>query len=474
MLVNATIIIIEDNPTPTSAYYSSNFLVIPTNNEQLDEEVRAARVIGSKLALPLPLLPQQQETATAQGLDQEVQVEEEEAKIPDDNNNNNNDRSSNPVEEENDEQKKVNSSLIAGIVGASGAGMVAMIAIGILVWQNTRQRPHQLSSNKDTIGSPNEKHERKKGPLLFSLPGEPMMAAAEVNASHGTTAAFNSHFNKWERQEQQQQQCHVSKFPSSTTYSTLFPTLATTHNVDNDNNNNNTNGTTSKHHEEEEWSSDTGSSESLSIRNLSTYDSTEENKAATDATTSIPKQQQQQSNGVESTLSLNYSHPSMIQPQVLNDALPSQQKQKQREVPMIDKDRKFQLSLVNKKLLHYPARSRHGFASTSMKSPYKEDQNDDLQGGMVSYDLDKLFYPSETKRNSSSSSSASVATIMSEDCPPEQHQLIRLIRQHYHVTPFDLPPSRFLPLQNCPFQLVTRQSILDDPEKRQGVHEIPE
>ena len=88
---------------------------------------------------------------------------------------------------------------------------------------------------------------------------------------------------------------------------------------------------------------------------------------------------------------------------------------------------------------------------------------------MTSYNLDKLFYPSETTATNSSSST----TIMSNNQQPQQNQLIRLLRHHYFVTPFDLPPSSFLPLQNCPFQLVTRQSILDDPEKRQGVHEIP-
>lgn len=41
------------------------------------------------------------------------------------------------------------------------------------------------------------------------------------------------------------------------------------------------------------------------------------------------------------------------------------------------------------------------------------------------------------------------------------------------VTPFDLPPTEFLPLQNCPFPLVSRQSVMIDPSKRQGIHKVP-
>ncbi|KAG2222404.1 hypothetical protein INT45_006926 [Circinella minor] len=450
--INATIILIEDNPTPTSAYYSSNFLIIPTNNEQIDEEVRAARVIGANLGLPLPPLPHQQDASPAQQMNQE----EEEAKIPEDNNN---DRSLNSIKENNEnEQKKANkSNIIAGIIGASSSGMVAMIAIGILVWHNSRRRQHLLSSNKDNPDSPKGNNERKD-PILFSLPGEPMIARAEattttLSSSHEASIAAAS-FNEWD----QQQQRNIFKFPSSVTYSALFP--ATTNTTAN---NNNSNRTTSNQHEEE-WSSDTGSSESLSIRNLSTCDSVEENTAVTDTITSVHNKQQRmkQSNLVGSTLSVIHSQQSTL------NSLSSHQKQLNPSV--IDKNNKNELSLVNKKLLHYPPRSRHDLASSSIKNSDKEN-HDNASNEMSSYNLDKLFYPSEVATTNSSLSSSS--TLMSNNHQPQQNQLIRLLRQHYFVTPFDLPPSRFLPLQNCPFQLVTRQSILDDPEKRQGVHEIP-
>lgn len=52
--------------------------------------------------------------------------------------------------------------------------------------------------------------------------------------------------------------------------------------------------------------------------------------------------------------------------------------------------------------------------------------------------------------------------------PPKQQQ--EATTSHSFVSPLDLPPTEFLPLPNCPYALVSRQSILDDPIRRQGVY----
>lgn len=43
-----------------------------------------------------------------------------------------------------------------------------------------------------------------------------------------------------------------------------------------------------------------------------------------------------------------------------------------------------------------------------------------------------------------------------------------LLRPARPVTPFDLPPDTFIPMQNCPFRLVSREEILQDPVRRLG------
>ncbi|KAI9256547.1 hypothetical protein BDA99DRAFT_561988 [Phascolomyces articulosus] len=424
---NSTILIESTTSTLTAPSYSSNFLIVPTNNEQ-DEEVRAARVVESNLAHPPP--PAQQHHVSTTPL-----VEEVAPKFPDNGFNT-------TADQEPDQQQNLNKNVIAGIVGASGAGMVAMIAVGILVWHNARryrQQPSNKPSPKGRGGSDNE----RKSPMLFSLPGEPMIAS-------DTVPTGNSYFHDWDQHHQHQS---ISKFPSST-YSALYTTA----------HDDTINGTTSlqtNNHHEDEWSSDTGSSESMSIHNLSTYYSVEENSTVT--TTTIRQQQHQTvppsqlAPSVAATipLSISSSHQSTIHSQALNE--PKQQKE---EPDVLDKDLKHSLSLVNRKLLHYPARFRHGFTSSSAKILDQVNSDDDEKSdtATISYNLAHLFYPTESQLDA-------VALTITDQL--EETDLTR----HYFLTPFDLPASRFLPLPNCPFQLVTRQSILDDPEKRQGVHE---
>ncbi|ORY96422.1 hypothetical protein BCR43DRAFT_491677 [Syncephalastrum racemosum] len=53
--------------------------------------------------------------------------------------------------------------------------------------------------------------------------------------------------------------------------------------------------------------------------------------------------------------------------------------------------------------------------------------------------------------------------------PPQQR-----IHNNKPLTSFDLPPTAYMPLQNTPFRLVSRQSVMDDPVLRHGVHENAE
>ncbi|KAI9316172.1 hypothetical protein BX666DRAFT_2121837 [Dichotomocladium elegans] len=46
-------------------------------------------------------------------------------------------------------------------------------------------------------------------------------------------------------------------------------------------------------------------------------------------------------------------------------------------------------------------------------------------------------------------------------------------REIIPATPLGMPATQFVPLQNSPFHFVPRLSIMLDPEKRQGIHEIP-
>lgn len=103
------------------------------------------------------------------------------------------------------------------------------------------------------------------------------------------------------------------------------------------------------------------------------------------------------------------------------------------------------LSYPLKKLLHYP-RCHMPQPLPPVASPAP---TTDTNGSEQQYHLDRLF-----------------------TLTPEQQQRTRM-NQTGMVTPFDLPPTEFLPLQNCPFPLVSRQSVMIDPSKRQGIHNVP-
>ncbi|KAI7886897.1 hypothetical protein K492DRAFT_233102 [Lichtheimia hyalospora FSU 10163] len=105
------------------------------------------------------------------------------------------------------------------------------------------------------------------------------------------------------------------------------------------------------------------------------------------------------------------------------------------------------LSYPLKKLLHYP-RCHMTQPPPSVSSPAPTTNSSTSEP----YHLDRLF-----------------------SLTPEQQQQQQRTRMNAAgmVTPFDLPPTEFLPLQNCPFPLVSRQSVMIDPSKRQGIHRVP-
>ncbi|KAI8146333.1 hypothetical protein BJV82DRAFT_601406 [Fennellomyces sp. T-0311] len=352
-------------PTVTTSSYnqsiipiSSNFLVMPTDGLSADDEVRAARVA---------------ETHHPTTIDDDHR----EPKFPDDEITN----------KEESQEQQLNKNIIAGIVGASGAGLVAIVAVGIFVWHSQKR-----SSTKD-VG-----YNEPKSPILFPPTTEPAIA----NSS--------SYFDEWDQRQQEIRQS-VDKFPSST-YSAIY--RATT----------NDSGDRSRvngpsHLREVTWSSDTGSSESMSIRDLSSF---AENSTINNEPTRPPA-------SFQSVTQSDYAH-----------SVASSER-----IRILDKDERHTLSLVNRKLLHYPAVSRLNTASSSKKTTDDNASECSLQ---------RLFQLPDTE-------------LSNEEQPP------MLPTSHRFTSPFDLPASKFIPLANCPYTLVTRQSILDDPQKRQGLHEIP-
>ncbi|KAI9492291.1 hypothetical protein BDB00DRAFT_873557 [Zychaea mexicana] len=435
----------------SASYRASDFLIVPTASEQ-DEELRAARVVETNLVAAQPHHPKSPSTKL---IDDEGNQQQQLPKFPDDDIQNN-------AAEEPQEQQELNKNVIAGIVGASGAGLVAVIAVGILVWHTQRRT--------STTGGDDKKlcdNDTRKDPKLTSLPpGEPMIVSATF-------------FDDWDQHQHDIHQS-ISKFPSST-YSAIFAATApngssalhddTANDVITQTNNN-----LGEH--ETAWSSDTGSSDSMSIRNLSSY-------SVEDSSTTTNTRQQQQfitttrPNPIALVPSVNSHHQSTTdsiaestirsRPSSTSEREQQQHQQEpQKQISILDKDDKYALSLVNRKLLHYPARSRYGFATSSTTIQRPEEKASMSDTAMTSsYNLERLFYPS----SSSSGYTHSFPPLTSSD--KQEEEINSDENNGQFVTPFDLPASTFLTLPNCPFPLVSRQSILNDPEKRQGVHEIP-
>lgn len=61
--------------------------------------------------------------------------------------------------------------------------------------------------------------------------------------------------------------------------------------------------------------------------------------------------------------------------------------------------------------------------------------------------------------------------VETEPVDPARVPVEQRVLNNKPLTPFDLPPTAYLPLQNTPFRLVSRQSVMDDPVLRHGVHD---
>lgn len=80
----------------------------------------------------------------------------------------------------------------------------------------------------------------------------------------------------------------------------------------------------------------------------------------------------------------------------------------------------------------------------------------------INYPLRKLLrFPRHLSSSTVLLPSTSQITVVSTLSPA-------LLRPARPVTPFDLPPDTFIPMQNCPFRLVSREEILQDPIRRLG------